>query len=73
MRSDAYLPGALVLAYALRAQSRVDLVCLVTQDISPRAHGALAMMYDRVILIDEWHKKRRDHRPKRPEYTHDKV
>jgi len=53
MRGDGYLPGALVLAYALKAQSKHDTVCLVTQDVSSRARHALNLVYDHVIEINE--------------------
>jgi len=53
MRGDGYLPGALVLAYALKQQTKHDLVCLVTDDVSPRAKDALGLVYNKVILIDE--------------------
>lgn len=54
MRGDGYLPGALVLAHALRMQTKHDLICLITSDISLRAQGALALVYDKIILIEEF-------------------
>jgi len=53
MRGDGYLPGALVLAHALKMQSKHDCICLVTKDISLRAQHALGLVYDKVILINE--------------------
>ncbi|MCL2603906.1 MAG: hypothetical protein FWD90_05450 [Defluviitaleaceae bacterium] len=53
MRGDGYLPGALVLGYALGMQSAHAKVCLVTADVSDRARDALGCVYDRVIPIDE--------------------
>ena len=53
MRGDGYLPGALVLGFALKQQSRYDCVCLVTDDVSYRAKRALELIYDKVILTDE--------------------
>ena len=53
MRGDGYLPGALVLAYALKIQTKHDCICLVTGDVSPKARHALSLVYDKVILIDE--------------------
>ena len=53
MRGDGYLPGALVLAYALKMQTKHDCVCLVTKDVSSRAQNALRLIYDKVIIIDE--------------------
>ncbi|MCL2198083.1 MAG: hypothetical protein FWB80_04090 [Defluviitaleaceae bacterium] len=53
MRGDGYLPGALVLAYALKMQTTIDCVCLVTDDVSEKAKQALRVLYDEVITIDE--------------------
>ena len=53
MRGDGYLPGALVLAYALKTQSAYDCICLITGDVSPKARHALGLVYDKVILINE--------------------
>ena len=53
MRGDGYLPGALVLAYALKQHTEHDLICLVTDDVSKRAQHALGLVYDKVILINE--------------------
>jgi len=53
MRGDGYLPGALVLAYALKLQTEYDCICLVTDDVSPKAQHALDLVYDKVILINE--------------------
>ena len=53
MRGDGYLPGALVLAHALKMQTKHDCVCLVTKDVSNRAVSLLNMMYDKVIQINE--------------------
>jgi len=53
MRGDGYLPGALVLAYALKMQTQHDCVCLVTKDVSNRAVRLLKIVYDKVILINE--------------------
>ncbi|MCL2187172.1 MAG: hypothetical protein FWC16_02760 [Defluviitaleaceae bacterium] len=52
MRGDSYLPGALVLAYALKMQSQQDCICLVTHDVSHEARKALHVLYDAVIPID---------------------
>jgi len=53
MRNDSYLPGALLLAYALQKQhTRADLVCMVTPEITPRARYALGQLYDRVVDVD---------------------
>ena len=53
MRNDSYLPGALLLAYALGKQhTRADLVCMVTPEITPRARYALDLLFDRVVDVD---------------------
>jgi len=53
MRGDGYLPGALVLAHALKIQSNHDCICLVTEDVTHRARLALHCVYDKVIQINE--------------------
>ena len=53
MRGDGYLPGALVLAYALKNQTNCDCVCLVTKDVSHRARQALGTVYNKVIQVSE--------------------
>ena len=53
MGGDGYLPGALVLAYALRQQTKFDLICQVTQDVSIKAQDALGLVYDNVLLVEE--------------------
>ena len=53
MRGDGYLPGALVLAYALKLHNKYDCICLVTDDVSHPARQALGLVYDKVIQIDE--------------------
>ena len=53
MRGDGYLPGALVLAYALKLQTDYDCICLVTEDVSRRARAALGLVYDKVVPIKE--------------------
>jgi len=53
MRGDGYLPGALVLAYALKMQTKYDCICLVTGDVTPKARLALGLVYDKVIQINE--------------------
>lgn len=53
VRNDSYLPGALVLAHALRCQeTTADLVCLVTGDVSRRARASLDLLFDRVVPVD---------------------
>ncbi len=65
MRNDAYLPGALVLAHALRLYTKHDLVCLVTGAVSAAAAGALRLLYDRVICIEETVVKHKIHEGRR--------
>ena len=53
MLNDSYLAGALVLAYALRQQKTVaDLVCLTTDEITPRARYALGVLFDHVVEVE---------------------
>jgi len=53
MRGDGYLPGALVLAYTLKMQTKYDCICLITEDVSNHAQCALRLVYDRVIIVNE--------------------
>lgn len=54
MLNDSYLPGTLMLAYALRQQNtRADLVCLVTEEITPGAQSALELLFDHVVEIEK--------------------
>lgn len=54
MRNDSFLPGALVLADSLRRhQTKHDIVCLVTSDVSALAIDCLQMVYDHVVIVDE--------------------
>jgi glycogenin glucosyltransferase len=53
MRGDGYLPGALTLAYALKLQTNIDCICLVTDDVSENARCALRALYEKVISVNE--------------------
>lgn len=54
MRNDSFIPGALVLSHALRVQNtKADLVCLVTKDITEIGKDVLKAVFDHVICIDE--------------------
>ncbi len=54
MLNDNYLPGVLVLADALRRQkTQADLVCLVTEEVTPEAREALKVLYTHVIEVDK--------------------
>lgn len=69
MLNDSYLPGVLMLAYALRQQNTGgDLVCLVSSEISERSRQALGCFYDWVIAVDKIHipygcSQKRQHTP----------
>lgn len=53
MRNDAYVPGALVFAYALKKQGVLaDVICLVTPEVSKKARFALSSIFDDVITIE---------------------
>jgi alpha-N-acetylglucosamine transferase len=69
MRSDFYIPGALVFAHALRKQqTKADLVCLVTNAVSAAAREALDLLFDRVVETPEIYipHPRRQERQDRP-------
>jgi len=52
MLNDSYLPGALLLARALRRQrTGADLVCLVAEGPSDEAVRALGLVYDHVVRV----------------------
>lgn len=69
MLNDSYLPGALMLAYALRKQhTQGDLVCMVTEGVTPSACRALDLLFDRVVAVPKIFvpHKRRQERQDRP-------
>lgn len=69
MLNDNYLPGALVLAHALRKQDTgADLICLVTEEISPAARAALDSLFDIVVQVTHFYvpHARRQERQDRP-------
>jgi alpha-N-acetylglucosamine transferase len=53
MGGDAYLPGCLVVAAALRwhVHTRAALVCLIDDSVSPDARNMLHRLYDRVVVV----------------------
>ena len=54
IRDDGYLPGALLYGYALRAQqTKADIICLVSREISEHAIFTLKHIYDYVLSVDE--------------------
>jgi hypothetical protein len=53
MLNDSYLPGALMVGYALRKQrASADRLCLVTPEISSDARDALELLFDHVVEVD---------------------
>ena len=69
IRNDSYLPGALVFAFALRRQdTKSDLICIVSDNITENAIKKLKVLYDDVIVLDELYVKhdRRQERQDRP-------
>ncbi len=69
IRNDSYLPGALVFAYALKKQNtKYDLVCIVSDNISNIAIKSLRILYDEVIVLNELYvtHERRQERQDRP-------
>ncbi len=69
IRNDSYLPGALVFAYALRLQNtKADLICIVSSNISSFAIASLKLVYTDVLVIDEVYvpHERRQERQDRP-------
>ena len=69
MRNDAFIPGALVFAYALKnLNTRADVVCMVTKEVSSLARSALDLLFDKVVIVDEVfipheHRQERQDRP----------
>jgi len=69
IRNDSYLPGALVFGYGLRLQNtKNDLICIVSDNISQNAINSLKEIYDDVLVIDEVYvpHERRHERQDRP-------
>jgi hypothetical protein len=53
MRNDSYLPGALVLGYALSKQDTgADRACMVTPEITRGARRALDLVFDHVVDVN---------------------
>jgi|AntRauTorcE11897_2_1112592.scaffolds.fasta_scaffold00001_235 glycogenin glucosyltransferase len=54
IKNDSYVPGALVFAYSLKKQNtKMDLICFVSNDISKTAITSLKVIYDKVIFTDQ--------------------
>lgn len=53
MAGEAYLPGCLVVAAALRyhLRTRAALLCLVDETVPARARAMLAQVYDKVLVV----------------------
>ncbi len=52
MLNDSYLPGALMIGYALQRQSsQAERVCLITADVTAAARAALALLFDHVLEV----------------------
>lgn len=68
MLGDLYIAGAIVLAHSIRkCGSKVDLVVLVTPDVSEEGKRVLGMYYTHVIEIDyvnvpNWRTRKQPHR-----------
>ena len=57
MLGDNYLPGIITMAYSIQLanpefRKEIDLVCLVTPDISQKAINDIMKYYDKVIKVD---------------------
>jgi hypothetical protein len=53
IKNDSYLPGALLLAHALREmETPADIVCLATAEVSENARASLGELFDRVIAVE---------------------
>jgi glycogenin glucosyltransferase len=60
MRNDAFIPGALTFAYALKAQGiQDDVIVMLSQHVSEAAEAACAGVFDRVIRFEEIHSTHR--------------
>ena len=54
MRNDAFIPGALTFAYALKQQGiQDDIVCLISQHVSTESETFLKAVFTRVIRFEE--------------------
>ena len=54
IKNDSYVPGALVFAFSLRLQNtKADLLCFVSSDISEEAIDSLKILYDKIIFTEQ--------------------
>lgn len=55
MKGDRYVPGAMALAYSIRKiegrRRRVDLVCMVTEDVTRQGRDNLEIVFDHVVDV----------------------
>ena len=52
MKGDSYIPGAIVGAYSLLlTQTKYDIVCMVTPDVSDMGRKQLSLVFNRVIEV----------------------
>ncbi|AYV79713.1 MAG: UDP-glucuronate:xylan alpha-glucuronosyltransferase 2-like [Faunusvirus sp.] len=53
MKGDAYIPGAIVLAYSLRqTDTKYDINCMITPDVTEHGKRQLAIVFDNVYVVD---------------------
>jgi len=54
MRGDKYIPGALITGYSLKLISSpdIDIIVMITSDVSKEAKNLLTKIFDRVILVE---------------------
>lgn len=54
MRGDKYIPGALIAGYSLKLLSSpdIDIICMITSDISKGAKSLLTKVFDHVIQVN---------------------
>lgn len=53
MKGDAYIPGAIVVAHSIReTDTKNDIVCMVTPDVSPGGINQLQIVFDYVQPVD---------------------
>jgi lipopolysaccharide biosynthesis glycosyltransferase len=53
MKGDTYIPGAIVVAHSIReTNTKNDIVCMVTPDVSPSGIKQLHIVFDYVQLVD---------------------
>ncbi len=54
MRNDAFVPGALTFAYALKQQGvKDDVVCMISEQVSSESEGFLKRLFNHVLRFQE--------------------